>query len=485
MSQVFTYPDCKHETIILNEIKERTKKNLEYGILEFSYPESKNLENFQKEIETGFSITTPVVKEFFKYPLINSDFYCKGYLHYLFICWNNDLGIEIAPCYIWNIILWRICQYVNAEPERYRKIFTTSDEKITMEYIPEGNEFNPEEFVSMIREKIPSNIDVWFPDFEYQPEMYKDSMYGLFAEMVQKYYGCMILGCGCPKIRILGTKDEWNKIITTLDNLPIKELCPYINKAKKIVQEFIDNLENQEYWKKFFYTKFCGSGSQQEYLGKIMDLAEDDNNVDQVSNTLSKFPFEDKGCIQLNLRNEHIGENGGMKCNYHSGLMGAEIDSDGIAVPKYGWNISIPDVDAGKLTEEEIEKKKILVKILEKTDIINQHHCNIFNAKYNTKINIKNFYLTYDITQKIKEQNKDLPYIEQIRIMYDIVEENKTDEIKSCEEYLIENIDFILDNFDITLPRFRDLCLNNFANIVVEKATGKIRKWELDRYYVF
>jgi hypothetical protein len=151
----------------------------------------------------------------------------------------------------------------------------------------------------------------------------------------------------------------------------------------------------------------CGSGSQKEYLGKIMELAEDNNNVDRVSNTLSKFPFEDKGCMQLNLRPEHFGENGGMKCNYHSGIMSAIIDADGIAVPKYSWNVSIPDVDAGKLTEKQIELKKKMIEIFETTNKIKQHHCDIFNAKYNTKVNIDNFYLTYDITNKIKEEKKD------------------------------------------------------------------------------
>lgn len=486
MQQVFIYPDSKQETSVSIEIKERTKKYLEYNILSYSEPEGINLENLKEEIETQISITTPFVKEMFKYPIIDADFYCKGYLDYLYNCWNYDLGIEIAPCYIWNVILWRICQYINKDSERYRKIFTNSNEKITVEYIPSGIDFNPQEFVSMIKDKIPSNIDVWFPEFEYQPDLYKDSMYGLFAEMVQKYYGCMLLGCGCPKIRLLGTKEEWMKIITTLDNLPIKELCPYVNKAKKYVQEFIDNLDNQEYWKKFFYTKYCGSGSQKEYLGKIMELAEDHDNVDSVSNTLSKFPFEDKGCTQFNLRPEHIGENGGMKCNYHSGIMSAIIDADGIAVPKYDWNVSIPNVDAGKLTEEQIELKKKMIKIFETTNKINQHHCDIFNAKYNTKININNFYLTYDITNKIKEENKNISYIDSIKLMYDIVEENKNDEIKECEKYLIENIDIIVDNFDLSsTTRFRDLCLNNFAKVVVEKASGKLVKWQLDRYYVF
>jgi hypothetical protein len=69
--------------------------------------------------------------------------------------------------------------------------------------------------------------------------------------------------------------------------------------------------------------------------------------------------------------------------------------------------------------------------------------------------------------------------------MYDIVEENKNDEIKECEKYLIENIDIIVDNFDLSSTRFSDLCLNNFAKVVKEKASGKLVKWQLDRYYVF
>jgi hypothetical protein len=63
--------------------------------------------------------------------------------------------------------------------------------------------------------------------------------------------------------------------------------------------------------------------------------------------------------------------------------------------------------------------------------------------------------------------------------MYDIVEENKNDDIKACEEYLIENIDFIFDNFDLNSNMFNDLCLNNFAKKVVEKAPEKLNGYKL------
>jgi hypothetical protein len=358
---IFTYPNEKTSEGISEETKSSSLEYLKSKITDYYFGYT-NIKKLKEEIKTGISKTKNYPQENLKYPMPEYDFYTSGYLDYLMFCWENDLGIEIAPCYIWNIILWKICGIVNENPEQFRHIFTKNSEKETIAYV--ANEFNPIQFLEFLKPKIPTDTDVWFPNFEFQPENYHSSISGLFAEMVQKYYGCLILGCGCPKIRLIGNKDEWQKIIDCLDKMPINH--SYIAKAKSLVTEFSNNLENPEYWKKFFYGVRCGSGSQVEYKGFVIQLAEARDTVDKVPNTLGKYQFEyDLSHTNIpELREEHLGENGGVKVYYHSGIMGGVIDEHGIAIPKYNWNISLPDPNAGKLTEAEIERSKKLLDIL-------------------------------------------------------------------------------------------------------------------------
>lgn len=358
---IYTYPNEKTSQGISQKLKNKSLKYLTSKITNY-HDGYMNLEFLQKEVKTGICKTKNYPQEKLKYPLPEYDFYTSGYLDYLMFCWENDLGIEIAPCYIWNIILWKICGIVNEDHEKYRHIFTENSEKETICYL--ADEFDPIEFLELLKPKIPTDTSVWFPNLEFQPENYHLSISGLFAEMVQKYYGCMVLGCGCPKIRIIGNKDEWQKIIDCLDKNPINH--KYITKAKSIVTEFINNLENPDYWKKFFYGVRCGSGSQVEYDGYIIQLAEALDTVDTVPNTLGKYQFEYhlSHTYIPDLREEHLGENGGVKVYYHSGIMGGIIDEHGIAVPKYNWNISLPNPDAGKLSESELEKSTKILDIL-------------------------------------------------------------------------------------------------------------------------
>lgn len=376
---IFTYPTEKSSQGISEEIKEQSKLQLESKICSYFFGRGSK-ENLEKEVRTGISHTTCYPQEKLKYPIDDANFYCSGYLDYLMFCWENDLGIEIAPCNVWNIILWKICSIVNENSEKYRSIFTKNNDKKTIAY--QADEFDPVEFLGKLKEFIPTDTSTWFPDFAHQPANYHTSMCGLFAEMVQKYYGCFILGCGCPKIRLIGDTTEWTKIITALEKIPVQ--CQYTTRAKTIVNEFIQNLENPEYWKKFFYGVRCGSGSQVEYKGYIIQLAEARDTIDSVPNTLGKYQFE----YSLNhtfipdLRPEHLGENGGVKVHFHSGIMSSKIDEYGIAVPVYNWNISLPDPEAGKLTPDELEKSKKILDIMNIIDYFEK-----LGGKYDTAIN--------------------------------------------------------------------------------------------------
>lgn len=141
--------------------------------------------------------------------------YHNGYLKYLLTAWRNDCGIEIGPWHIWNVILHQLCHLVKENPEKYRSVFTTSNEKIHILFT-DGQMFDIDRFINELKKHVPLNIDTFVPQFPGQPPLYRESMYGLFADMVQDFYSCGIMSCSIPRIRLLGSDEDWLELVKTV-----------------------------------------------------------------------------------------------------------------------------------------------------------------------------------------------------------------------------------------------------------------------------
>lgn len=314
---------------------------------------SEGVDQLKKEIESGKSFNSKQQAEFLMHPFPNKkDVYHNGYLNYLMVAWYNDCGIEIGPWHIWNVILHQLCQIVNKDPEIYREVFTRSKEKIEIKLY---DNFSIQKFIDGLKDHLPFDINNFLPDFDKSmiPENYTESIYGLFGEMVKNYYSCMILGCGIPKVRILGSKDEWKKIVSTLGNISDIFLrngtkIEYMEKCKRTVENFIKNLDNKDFWKDFFYIESCGSGSQEEIKGHILSLLSSDRMIQttDIIDMISRYPFVDTRNIVP------------VECFYISGIMYSTLDSENILVPEYHCNISYIDKTVCNLTNQEIDIRK-------------------------------------------------------------------------------------------------------------------------------
>src|SRR5436190_1566691 len=75
-----------------------------------------------------------------------------------------------------------------------------------------NNIFDVNVFINELKKYLPVDINIFISQFENSPNGYNESMFGLFADMVQNYYSCLIDGCNIPKVRILGNEKEWNNL---------------------------------------------------------------------------------------------------------------------------------------------------------------------------------------------------------------------------------------------------------------------------------
>jgi|688.fasta_scaffold123608_2 hypothetical protein len=281
--------------------------------------------------------------------------YHDGYLEYLRNAWYSDCGIEVAPWYIWNVILKQFSEIVKTDTNKYRPIFTNSNEKIKLNFL--SDMFDIDDFINELKKYVPIDINTFIPQFPGQPNNYVESMYGLFADMVQNYYDCRILGCSIPKVRVLGTNDDWQKLIDTAKAitriLADKNIeSKYLNRVIIQLTVLLENIDNDKYWSIFFYIESCGSGSQKEIKGHIKNFINDSNQTllsTSLPKMISRYPFTHTATgIERNM-------------NFISGIMYSSLDNDGFLVPEYHCNITEYDYNACKLTPELSFENDILI----------------------------------------------------------------------------------------------------------------------------
>lgn len=323
--------------------------------------------------------------------------YHDGYFKYLLTAWHNDCGIEVGPWHIWNIVLHQLCQVVKADPERYRPVFTTpgkgSSDKIHITF-SDGQMFDIHRFIGELKKHVPLNVDTFVPRFPHEPPLYAESMYGLFADMVQNYYSCGIFSCSLPKLRLLGSDEDWMSLMDATRKIngfffDKGVTSAYLTKATKVIFEMITNLGNAEYWSKFFYLERCGSGSQEEVRGHVVKLLEKDHTILTTSlpSMISRYPFE-----------YHVPHEGpqGSKMNYVSGIFYSTLDDEGYLVPEYHCNITVANDNLCKVTNQEAKDIEVLIAFLKRMKKYSSDYDSTYQERHYTITEIPSEFLTRD-----------------------------------------------------------------------------------------
>ncbi len=289
--------------------------------------------------------------EFIKYEIPQDKYmYHDGYIEYLMAAYMNEHGIEISPWYFWNVILSQICEMVKKDVKSFRHIFTKSNDKITIDQ--DSPEIDIHSLISTIIELCPTNLKMFLPKFDNSPDQYDICMKGLLADMVQNYYSCLVRGCCIPKIRVLGSLNEWQLLVETVKNVQQlflninNKMDSYLDKVLKYLEECVEHIDDKDFWNNFFYVENCGSGSDQEISGCIKKLLLNKTYlVYELPSMISRYPFVSK-CMQ-EIRNK-------VRCNFLSGIMFSHLDDENILVPEYHYTITYMDE---KLTTERMYKK--------------------------------------------------------------------------------------------------------------------------------
>ena len=332
--------------------------------------------HLRTQLESGVLISPDLKVENFYYDFPSTNdagkpitTYHDGYLNYLLTAWRNDCGIEVGPWHIWNVVLHQLCKTVKDDPQKYRDVFTSSSEKIEIIF-NDGAMFEIDRFIAELRKYVPLNIDTFVPEFPGQPSLYRESMYGLFADMVQEFYTCGILSCSIPKIRLIGSDEDWMKLLDTVKDVnkffdAKKVKVEYLTNATKKIFEMMTHLHDPAYWKDFFSVIRCGSGGEQEITGHVVKLLipRPIFKTSEVPNMISRYPFK-----------YHPAGEKKSDMSFVSGIFYSTVDEDGFLVPEYYTNILWKNMDRCKCSDIDITDIKIQLEFVKRMTKYDDHY---------------------------------------------------------------------------------------------------------------
>lgn len=247
----------------------------------------------------------------------------RNYLRYLGHCWQAHYGAIISPTILWNMVLSNLAFKVNKTPDVFKKYFTESDEKQEICVQQGENLINTALLIAGVSQKIPTKIlEHVFPKYSTDTEKAIIANYTAFLDMVSPYYNYSMYLCGIPKIRVLGTKEDWllfeKKCGGISDVIP--EFENYLRNVREIIIGIIDGDIN---YTNMFRLDECGSGSQVEVEGWIRDFFIEQPRVSYPENFIS--------CIsKIDYRNY----NDNKDYRLYAGLFTSTIE-DGYLIPAF------------------------------------------------------------------------------------------------------------------------------------------------------
>ena len=307
----------------------------------------------EKKIPDDQTIVETYVKEFGKY-----DTYHQGYIWYLYHSYKQDAGIIVAPWHFYNVIFHQISKIIIENEEIFKPIFTSSKDKIKIQM--ETLDLDIDLYNDLIKSFLPNPevYDNFFPVFSETPLCYNESMKGLFAEMVQKYYGAMLYGCSLPKVKVSGSEEDWitlnntvNQLLELFHSYDINICDSYLNKVSNYTEFLKTNYSNKDTWAKLFKIGECGSGSQECVIGDILNIINTDGKLIDNSFLTSSIPS-----IISRFKFENLKVYGREQSSFISGLVGSNF-VDGYAIPHYDYATCF--VDETKMIMNDVELKDL------------------------------------------------------------------------------------------------------------------------------
>lgn len=298
--------------------------------------------------------------------------YHQGYLRYLEICWRDHLSAVISPDIIWHMVLCELAFVVKQSPNQFAELFTTTPEKkqIILVHTKEVDRIDVDAIVATLKRCVPTDVDLFLPRFTTSTPMSQLAFHVAFADMVSPYHSYGTFMCGIPAIRVIGEESDWSSIYGRLDKLkrPFAghtTITSYLDRCMNRVAFMMNG--DADFWKGMVSLKRCGSGSQHEMSGWIMDFVmcvKPGTQIEGLPTHLSKMDW-------VNITTKQ-------KFRLNAGVLRSQYQ-DGFLVPEFhagSWEITqeigeMIGANDARLAAEEAEIKQLIARSRERREKMN------------------------------------------------------------------------------------------------------------------
>lgn len=189
------------------------------------------------------------------------------FLLMLQIAFNEHKPICISPDDIWLLVCQGFSEHMKLNSESFKDLLGLDEKQIIQvrrdDFVLGG--YNPwEEIFPEFTRKIEQTIkeDLYSGvvlDFSTSTEKEINAFEIAFMDSMSNYFDYEFISlCGIPEIEIKGTIDDYNKIITSLEELKKYDLDWWIEKLIPIIENFIHSLNGQnnfDFWSSIYKEK--------------------------------------------------------------------------------------------------------------------------------------------------------------------------------------------------------------------------------------
>ncbi|MDR1106955.1 MAG: DUF4419 domain-containing protein [Treponema sp.] len=188
--------------------------------------------------------------------------------------------IVLSPDAVWLLISQGFAQHVNANAEKLRHYFVNFDGKLTLTVMTSAVTLdNPDspwetifpQFTQQIAEHTGEElINLLSADFTTTTIVEKVASEITIMESMKAYfeYAVMYVLCGIPEVTLLGTTEDWQKILDRTKRLGRYELTWWTDELEPVLAEFVNASRgniSKEFWMNMFdkeyYSLGCGSAT--------------------------------------------------------------------------------------------------------------------------------------------------------------------------------------------------------------------------------
>lgn len=143
-------------------------------------------------------------------PQIGQEAIHESYLKMMSQAYSGHHAIRVAPHDLWYIVLCELAATINANPDAFRDLFTTSDVKVEISVPTFDPTYLPLDLImNGLKRLVPSNTELFIPDFSTHTEGSRFACYAAFADAVKSYYSYSTFMCGLPVVEFTGTVEDW------------------------------------------------------------------------------------------------------------------------------------------------------------------------------------------------------------------------------------------------------------------------------------